>query len=109
MIVGRGSAYYLRDRPDCFHVFVYAPFEERVRRLQQAGKSREEAKQLPGTVDHDRADFIKQHFGIEWPARHFFHLMINSTMGDGSVVQMVLNGLSVVHKAELDVVRRHSW
>ena len=24
IIVGRGSAYYLRDRPDAFHVFIYA-------------------------------------------------------------------------------------
>src|ERR1700719_1532673 len=34
LIVGRGSAYYLRDRPDAFHVFVYAPFEEKVNRLR---------------------------------------------------------------------------
>jgi cytidylate kinase len=72
VIVGRGSAYYLRDRPDCFHVFVYAPFEERVRRLQDERKSREEAIQLADTVDRDRADFIKRYFGIEWSARHFF-------------------------------------
>src|ERR1700751_5147866 len=31
-IVGRGSAYSLGPRPDTFHVFVYAPFEDRVRR-----------------------------------------------------------------------------
>ena len=43
VIVGRGSAYYLHDRPDTFHVFVYAPFEEKVRRLQQTGKSEQEA------------------------------------------------------------------
>jgi hypothetical protein len=54
----------------------------------------EEAIQLADTVDRDRADFIKQYFGIEWPARHFFHLMINSTMGDTAVVQIVLDGLS---------------
>jgi cytidylate kinase len=40
VIVGRGSAYYLRDRPDCFHAFVYAPFDERVRRLQLGEESR---------------------------------------------------------------------
>jgi cytidylate kinase len=97
VIVGRGSAYYLRDRPDCFHVFIYAPFEERVRRLRQEGKSQEEATHLAETVDRDRAEFIKQYFGIEWPARHFFHLMINSTMGDTAVVQMVLDGLSAMH------------
>src|SRR5260370_15075062 len=26
VIVGRGSAYYLPEGPDCFHVFVYGPF-----------------------------------------------------------------------------------
>ena len=43
-------------------------------------------------------DFIKQYFGIEWPARHFFHLMINSTMGEEAVVQTVLDGLSAIEK-----------
>ena len=99
VLVGRGSAYYLRDLPDAFHIFLYAPFEEKVRRLQQQGKSEEEAIQLAGTVDHDRAAFIKQYFGIEWPARHFFHLMINSTMGDEVVVQTVLDSLSAFQKA----------
>jgi cytidylate kinase len=95
VIVGRGSAYYLRNRLDSFHVFVYAPFEERVRRLQQAGKSEAESIQLADTVDRDRAEFIKQYFGIEWPARHFFHLMINFTMGGTAVVQMVLDCLII--------------
>jgi len=96
VIVGRGSAYYLRDRPDCFHIFIYAPLEEKVRRLRQAGKSEKEAIQLADTVDRDRAEFIKQYFGIDWPARHFFHLMINSTMGDTAVVQIILNSSSVI-------------
>jgi cytidylate kinase len=100
VIVGRGSAYYLRDRPDSFHVFVYAPFEERVRRLQQAGKSEEEAIQLADTVDHDRKAFIKQYFGIEWPARQFFHLMINSTMGEEAAVQIILNGVATCKENE---------
>ena len=46
----RGSAYYLRDSADSFHVFVYAPFEERVRRLQQEGKSEQEAIKLAETI-----------------------------------------------------------
>ena len=96
VIVGRGSAYYLRNRPDSFHIFIYAPIEERVRRLHKEGKSEHEAIKLAETVDRDRAEFIKQYFGIEWPARHFFHLMINSAMGDTTVVQTVLDGLSAI-------------
>ncbi len=98
VIVGRGSAYYLRDRPDAFHVFVYAPFDEKVRRLQQTGKTQDEAIQLAETVDSDRAAFIKQHFDIDWPARHFFHLMVNTMMGDEAVVQTILNGVGIVEK-----------
>ena len=93
VIVGRGSAYYLHDRPDVFHVFVYAPFEEKVRRLEQRGITEQEAIQQAETVDQDRAAFIKQHFDLEWPQRQFFHLMINSTIGDEPVVQTILDAM----------------
>jgi len=96
VIVGRGSAYYLHDLPYTFHVFVYAPFGDKVRRLLEKGKSEEEAMQLASTVDQDRAAFIKQYFGVDWLARHVFHMMVNSTMGDESVVQTVLAGLAAV-------------
>lgn len=98
VIVGRGSAYYLRDRPDAFHIFVYAPFEEKVQRLQAAGKTEEDAVHLVETVDSDRKDFIKQHFGVEFPNRKFFHIMVNSTMGEEAVVQMILNGVAAIQK-----------
>lgn len=95
VIVGRGSAYYLRDLPEAFHIFVYAPFEEKVQRLQRRGKTEQEAVQLAETVDQDRAAFIKQYFGVDWPARHYFHLMINTTSGDEAVVQTILDAMQV--------------
>lgn len=98
VIVGRGSAYYLQDRPDVFHVFVYAPFEEKVRRLQADGKSRKEAVQLAETVDRDRAAFIMQHFGVEWPDRHRFHLMVNTTMGMEAAVETITDSIAVFEK-----------
>ncbi|PYV27880.1 MAG: cytidylate kinase-like family protein [Acidobacteria bacterium] len=91
VIVGRGSAYYLGGRPDAFHVFVYAPFQERVRRLRSTGKSEKEAIELAETVDRDRADFIKRYFDVEWPGRHRFHLMVNSGMGDDVAVETILD------------------
>ncbi|HUJ31011.1 MAG TPA: cytidylate kinase-like family protein [Candidatus Acidoferrum sp.] len=98
VIVGRGSAYYLQGRRDAFHVFVYAPFEAKVRRLQAEGKSESESVHLAETVDRDRAAFIRQYFGVEWPDRHRFHLMINSTMGDDAVVETILNGIAMLEK-----------
>ena len=99
VIVGRGSAYDLRDHPDAFHVFIYAPFEEKVRRLQSQGKGQDEAIDLVQTVDIGRAAFIKQHFGVDFPSRQFFHLMINSAMGEEAVVQTILNGLAIVQES----------
>jgi cytidylate kinase len=98
VIVGRGSAYYLRERPDAFHVFIYAPLAEKVRRLRQAGKSEEEAVQLAETVDRDRAAYIRQYFGLEWPNRPLFHLMINSVIGDEAVIQTILDGVQLFEK-----------
>ena len=98
VIVGRGSAYYLQNRSDAFHVFVYAPFEEKVRRLHAGGKSPQEAVQLAETVDRDRAAFIMQYFGVEWPDRRRFHLMTNSTIGEEAVVETILNSIAAFDK-----------
>jgi cytidylate kinase len=100
VIVGRGSAYYLRDDPDAVHVFIYAPFEEKVRRLQLEEKTQAEAVHLAESVDRDRAAFIKQQFGVEWPVRQFFHLMINSTIGEEAAVQTIVNSLAAVQESK---------
>jgi len=98
VIVGRGSAYYLQTRRDAFHVFIYAPLKDKVRRLRNSGKSEADAAQLAETVDQERADFIRQYFNVEWPDRHIFHLMINSTMGVNAAVDTILSARELVQK-----------
>src|ERR1700686_5710392 len=65
--VGRGSQHFLRDRQDTLRLFLYAPREEKRRRLLTRGKSPEEAEELVDTVDRERADFIQKYFHVEWP------------------------------------------
>jgi len=98
VIVGRGSAFHLGGRPDAFHVFVYAPFEERVRRLRSIGESQHSAVELAETVDRDRAAFIEQYFHVEWPGRHHFHLMVNTGMGDDVATGIVLDAMARYEK-----------
>ena len=69
-----------------------------MRRLRNSGKSESEAVQLAETVDRDRAAFIKQYFGVDWPERHRFHLMMNSTIGAETVVETILNGIDMFDK-----------
>ncbi len=91
VIVGRGSQIFLRDRADTFRVFLYAPREEKVRRLLARGKTEKEAVELVDTVDHERAGFLEKYFQVEWPSRSVYHLMINTAAGDEAVVQAILN------------------
>ncbi len=105
VIVGRGAAYYLRDRPDAVHVFIFAPVDEKVRRLQLEEKSETEAVHLAESIDRDRAAFIKQHFGVEWPARHVFHLMVNSTIGEDATVRIIIDVLAAVQESNTIAAR----
>jgi cytidylate kinase len=98
IIVGRGSAFFLKDRKDAFHVFLYAPADVKVRRLTEGGTDRAEAVELVETVDQERADFIKKYFGVEWPDRRYYSLMVNTAVGDEAVVQTILNGIAVMEK-----------
>ncbi len=99
VIVGRGSTYYLRDRPDTYHVLIYAPLDAKVQRLRAAGETEEKAIELAETVDRDRAAYIKQYFDVDWPAaRQLFHLMVNSIIGDDLVVQTILNSIELLDK-----------
>ncbi|HUJ31554.1 MAG TPA: cytidylate kinase-like family protein [Candidatus Acidoferrum sp.] len=94
VIVGRGAPYILRNRPDAFHVFIYAPAEEKIRRLRAIGQAEKEARQLIEEVDRERAAFIRHYFGKEWPCRALYNLMINSQFGDGQVIETILQTIS---------------
>jgi cytidylate kinase len=90
VIVGRGSQHFLRDRQDTLRVFLYAPREEKVRRLLARGKGERKAEELVDTVDRERADFIQQYFHVEWPDRAIYNIMINTVIGDEAVVRTIL-------------------
>jgi cytidylate kinase len=97
VLVGRGSQQFLRDRQDTLRVFLYAPREDKVRRLIDRGKGQVEAEQLVDTVDHDRKDFIQKYFGVEWPDRGVYHTMINTTIGNRAVADMILDFVKIVN------------
>ncbi|MCU1286614.1 MAG: hypothetical protein JWO13_2964 [Acidobacteriales bacterium] len=93
VIVGRGAPWILRNRKDTFHVFVYAPREDKVKRVMSLGKTEAEAVELVDTIDEERRAFIKRYFGKEWPTRHLYNMMINSSMGEDYVVETILNSI----------------
>lgn len=103
VIVGRGSPYILRNRPDVFSIFVFAPIEEKVRRVRSLGRSEAEARELVGTIDKERGQFIKRYFGADWPCRQLYDLMINSDRGDEYVIETILNGIALAERSSTAV------
>jgi cytidylate kinase len=91
VIVGRGSQQFLKNRQDTLRVFLYAPRENKVRRLLSRGKSEKDAEELADTVDRERADFIKKYFNADWPDRSIYHAMLNTAIGDECTANMILS------------------
>lgn len=98
VIVGRGSPWILRHRDDACHFFIYAPKDEKVRRLASIGKSEKEAQGLLSQVDRERATFIRHYFSKEWPTRSLYDLMINSKFGDEQVIEAILRHLQAMDR-----------
>jgi cytidylate kinase len=96
VIVGRGSQHFLKNRRDTLRLFLYAPREDKVRRLLARGKSEKEAEQLVDTVDRERSDFIQKYFNVEWPDRAIYHAMINTAIGGEEVIRMILDLMKAI-------------
>jgi len=91
VVVGRGAPFFLREQPDTFHVFLYAPREEKIRRLMLDGASKSDAEEAVDSVDRERIAFVKHYFGADWPTRSLYHVMINTAVGDESVIDTILH------------------
>ncbi len=102
VIVGRGAPYFLREHGEAFHVFLYAPRSEKLRRLQILGKSLQEAEELVDTVDGDRIMFIKHYFNADWPTRCLYHMMINTAIGDENVIDTILTTMHTLEQSQAE-------
>ena len=91
VVVGRGAPYFLRERSDAFHVFLYAPRTEKIRRLHEDGCGETEARDLVDMVDRERIAFVKHYFNADWPTRSLYHLMLNTAVGDDPVIETILS------------------
>src|SRR5947209_3880029 len=96
VVVGRGMPYFLREQADAFHVFLYAPRAEKVRRLRRDGYSESHAEELVDTVDRERIAFVKHYFNADWPTRSLYHVMINTAVGNEAVIETILNTMHLV-------------
>jgi cytidylate kinase len=96
IVVGRGAPYFLRDHPEAFHVFLYAPRAEKLRRLLQDECTKSQAEDLVDTVDRERIAFVKHYFGADWPTRSLYHVMVNTAVGNEAVIETILHTMHLI-------------
>ena len=90
IILGRASQCLLRDRSDTFHVFVYAPVEERVWRLLGRYPNELDAEVAMTEIDRARAAYLRKYFDRDWNDRYLYDLILNSMTGDAAVLATIL-------------------
>jgi len=94
VIVGRGAQCILQHKTDAYHAFVYAPFLERVKRLQGRLEKGANAEQRIRTTDQERAEYVMQRFGKNWNNPHLYNLMISSSENEGSTARVILYAMT---------------
>jgi cytidylate kinase len=90
VIVGRGAQCILQHRPDVYHVFVYAPYRERIERLRKRLEPGAHVEQRIRKVDEERAKYLQEYFGKCWNNPHLYHLMISSSEDEDAAARLIL-------------------
>lgn len=79
VIVGHGGYSILKDRPGAVHVFIHAPLEFRIKRLQTFHNiSSDAASEEIEELDSRRLKFLKTMTGTDWNDARNYHLAIDA-------------------------------
>ena len=96
IFIGRCADYILRERTDCFSVFICADDEDRIRRIiEHENVSVEKARDLLVSIDKKRAAFYNYYSNKTWGMASSYNICINSSVFgiDGTV--SILKGIAV--------------
>lgn len=91
VIVGRGGQCILQDRKDVLHVFIYAPWPNRVARVQSRAPEVEDVEHLIRSTDQHRAEYIRVFFGCNRSDPHLYHAMLSSELGEETVTRIIID------------------
>ena len=94
VIVGRGSQCILQHKPDVYHVFVYAPYLDRLVRLRDRLDKGVHAEQRIRIVDEERAKYLLQYYGKAWNNPHLYDLMISSRTDEEWTARAILYAMN---------------
>lgn len=95
VIVGRGADYILRDREDCFNVFIHADVQSRSERIVKLyGESEKKPEQRLADKDKKRKIYYKHYTDREWGDAKNYDICLNSgKIGIDKCVELILDAI----------------
>lgn len=95
VIVGRGADYVLRDREDCFNVFIHADVQSRAERIVKLyGESEKRPEQRLADKDKKRKIYYKHYTDREWGDAKNYDICLNSgKIGIDKCVELILDAI----------------
>ena len=95
VIVGRGADYILRDRDDCFNVFIHADMQSRAERIVRLyGESEKKPEQRLADKDKKRKIYYKHYTDREWGDAKNYDMCLNSgKIGIEKCVELILDAI----------------
>jgi CMP/dCMP kinase len=100
VIVGRGSQCILRNKPDAFHAFVYARWEDRVRKIQVRVKPGTDVPALIRATDAQRVEYIRVHYKEKWMNPYLYDIMIDSKNQNEKTARLIISAMQMVSATE---------
>lgn len=92
VIVGRCGDYVLREMEDCLKVFIYAPLEERIKRVTEVyNEKTNDPKKYLEKYDKQRSAYYNRFTEEKWGDPHNYHLMLNSTIGLDAIADYIVS------------------
>lgn len=95
VIVGRGADYILRDRDDCFNVFIHADMQSRAERIVRLyGESEKKPEQRLADKDKKRKIYYKHYTDREWGDAKNYDMCLNTgKIGIEKCVELILDAI----------------
>ncbi len=105
VIVGRGADYVLRNRHEVLKVYIYAPFENRVRTvMKRYGFKEDEAEKVIRHMDKTRRNYYEYFTDRNWDQKEGKDLLIDSSeFGIQGSVELIKNAASIKLERDWDV------
>lgn len=99
VIVGRASGYILQDNQNVVKVFLYAPIDYRIKKIQEIyNDSKEDAEKYIEKSDAARASYYEVISNQKWGDRRNYDLCLNCKMGNEKVAQAICDYVKFIKK-----------